>query len=641
MSYILVDENKESIFLGENFNSEIRFLSALEVFNLMVRRKGEFTEFAIEEGLSRLKFSKKPIDLLYKISFESNEPQIEFFFKVNGFHNCTSNIYKILDTEYTFINDRWFPISKESLLEVKDILNKFPHFQIEVHNALGIVNGRDYKFQIKPDRNLVEVFEDQEPSLDSSDLKLFTKELYSYQKRGVSWLKFCVANKLGTILGDDMGLGKTAQIIALVSWILEKKIGRKILIVVPSTLLENWRREFSFFAPSILPHIHHGHMRVGVASGFNDCNVVITSYSLVINDFYLLDDVDWDLTILDEASLIKNPDSERTKKIKELNSNVRIAMTGTPVENSLLDLWSLVDFVYSGYFGDLESFKEMYISNNISETLEKDLSVLKEATSQIMLRRMKEDILEGLPDKIDIHQALVMSDFERIEYERIRNEILQMAEENKGLCFKLINDLRQFTTHPSLLEDTEIENIDLNSISKQSKKLQRTIEILDEIYEKGEKVLIFTGFIKMIDILKSYLKVKYSCNVYGIDGRVETMERQVQIDKFSSERGFSIMVLNPTTAAMGLNITAANHVIHYTRQWNPAIEIQASARAYRNGQKLGVNIYYLFYADTIEETMDNRLRQKEELSSEVISVVEHGTNEAIEILNSLKKNNIT
>lgn len=638
MSYFYVDKNSKLIKLLKDFNNEMKQLSPMEIFALFVRKQGPYIDFVVDENIKKIKFHKKPTDLKYKINLTQKISSLSFFLSSDLNTEVNLNISNVLEQGYCIIDNTWYPISKESKNELKSKLGKYLlNKKVETYIAMKMINDASSNFQIYSERNLTKIFEEIEVESESTIVQsLFEKDLYVYQERGVSWLKFCVANKVGTILADDMGLGKTAQVIALIAWMLENDIGKKILIVVPSTLLENWRREFLLFSPKVIPHIHHGSQRIGVASAFNEYNVIITSYSLVINDFFLLNDINWDLTVLDEASLIKNPDSERTKRIKDLNSSVRVAMTGTPVENSLIDLWSITDYVFPNYLGSLESFKERYIARNITETLDKDLSSLRSATSQVMLRRMKEDILEGLPDKIDIHQALLMNDQERVRYEEIRNEILKAGESNKGLCFKLINDLRQFTTHPTLLNKEDFDRSNMNLLLKQSKKLERTIEILSEVYEKGEKVLIFTGFIKMIDILKYYLKIRYECNIYNIDGRVETSARQEQIDLFSKERGFSIMILNPTTAAMGLNITAANHVIHYTRQWNPAIEIQASARAYRNGQKLGVNVYYLFYANTIEETMDNRLKQKEQLSSEVVSIVEHNEDEANEILKLLK-----
>lgn len=633
MKHFLLDENSERIFLGDCVTNESRLMSPVEIFSHFVRGKGPFTSYQIDEQIANISFKKRSLDVRYRIQLASKTSHIVPSIAEKELTLEEALIF--IKLGYIIIEKAWFPLSLESLEEIKKIVHKTESFSLDTHVALRMLTNSDGKFLNREAKNIVEVFEEQGEFLDQKNSSLFVRDLYDYQQRGVAWLKFCVANKIGTILGDDMGLGKTAQIIALICWLIENKVSKKILIVVPSTLLENWRREFTFFAPELVPCIHHGYLRIGVSRDFEEYHVVITSYSLVINDFYLLDDIAWDLTILDEASLIKNPESERTKKIKSLNSHVRIVMTGTPVENSLVDLWSLVDYCYPNFFPPLDEFKNKYIGKNVEETLQNDLFGLKSLTKMIMLRRMKIDILDGLPDKIDIHQALTMSDYERREYSRLRQEILDSVSSNQEACFKLINELRQFTTHPFLCDPIKDKRSRFLNATKLSTKFARTLEILDEVKEKGEKVLIFTGYIEMIDLFKEYLSERYKIDVFGIDGRVETLERQVQIDHFSTKVGFSVMVLNPTTAAMGLNITAANHVIHYTRQWNPAIEMQASARAYRNGQNLGVNIYYLFYVDTIEQIMDQRLKDKESLSGEVITVVEHHEDEMKEILDSL------
>lgn len=615
-------------------------LSAIEIFNYFVRGKGKYKDYKCSGDLKEISFKKQPANIIYKIDLSSKKSKITFYNNRVSHLIPFSDLLEVLSVGYLVFEQNWYPINVESTKEISCFVKMInSEAEIETHEALRLATDSSASFLLREEtRNILSVFEDEEEFLTNQPNDKFIRDLYPYQKRGLSWLKFCLTNKIGSILADDMGLGKTAQIIALISWALEKNTLKKILIVVPSTLLENWRREFEFFCPSVIPHIHHGSLRVGIASEFDNFNVIVTSYSLVINDFYILNDVAWDLTVLDEASLIKNPESERTKKIKDLNSRVRIAMTGTPVENSLMDLWSVADYAFPGFLGEKESFKEKFIGRSISDSFDRDLSSINEQVSMIMLRRMKIDLLENLPDKIDIHQALIMSDSERIEYERIRNQILANGTSNRENSFQMIGVLRQFTTHPFLSLDNEIDEEKIRLLPNVSTKFERTIEILQEIKNKGEKVLIFTGYIKMIDLLKEYIALKFKAEVFTIDGRVETNERQERIDLFSTTVGFSVMVLNPTTAAMGLNITAANHVIHYTRQWNPAIEVQASARAYRNGQKLGVNIYYLYYANTIEQVMDQRLRQKEALSGEVISVVEHSGNELDEMLNYLIEN---
>jgi SNF2 family DNA or RNA helicase len=300
-------------------------------------------------------------------------------------------------------------------------------------------------------------------------------------------------------------------------------------------------------------------------------------------------------------------------------------MTGTPVENNLLDVWSISNIVSPGYLGDKTGFKKRYMEKNISDTLENDLSGLESTISQIMLRRMKVDVLEDLPEKIDIHQPILMPNAERIEYDNIVSDIRNNAEDGARVLQE-ITKLQQFTSHPCL---TDGVNVDLNvdQLLSRSAKLSRLIELLEEIASRSEKVLIFANHLAAIDLLQRLVKEKFGIDGYNIDGRVDPLERQNRIDLFSGIEGFSVLILNPKTAGMGLNITSANHVIHYSRQWNPALEEQATSRAFRNGQTKDVNAYYLFYADTIEEVIDERLRLKRQLADSVVSVVDIKANE--------------
>lgn len=464
---------------------------------------------------------------------------------------------------------------------------------------------------------------------------IFKVKLYPYQKIGVQWLVHCYFNKIGTILGDDMGLGKTAQIIALIAECHERSVLKNVLIVVPNSLIENWKREFEFFCPAIRPYIHNG-LRTGLSENLAKYKVVILPYSILSNDIEMLSELTPDLLIFDEASLLKNPDSNRTIAAKRIKASCIVAMTGTPVENSLIDLWSIADLVFPGYLGSKNEFSERYIAKTIDETLDNDLSDLESLINQILIRRMKTDVLDDLPTRIDIDQPIVMTGSEKRFYDEIINTI-KSERSSHDYILQAINQLQQYTSHPELLSDKI--NFNLNNLKSSSAKFTRLFELLDEIKARHEKVLIFANHIKTIDILLFAVRETYSCPVYFIDGRIDKDQRLSQVDAFSSEVGFSAMILNPTTAGMGLNITAANHVIHYSRQWNPALEEQATARAYRNKQSKAVNTYYMFYADTIEEVIDDRLRKKRKLSSRVISKVDNKENEMdtiIKYINDLK-----
>lgn len=626
----LVDDRIVIIDLKNN-----KELSAKEIYTIVFT--SEKFNYSFSESVSRLKYSKISARIKLTVNIDSNV--ISFSTKLfnSRFVLILNDVeaINILNPGYLIYNGSWFPVDSDDLSQLQNISNlisKQPSLISQINTLFKFRNCEIIEFAWTDSEYKSFVYN----IVDFGTPISFTKQLYDYQKSGLKWLQNCYVRNTGTLLGDDMGLGKTAQIISFVSWLIENHLCHNILIVVPSTLLENWRREFIFFAPSIDVYIHHGNIRTGSINEIMSKKVIVTSYSMIINDLYLFNKIEWELIIADEASLLKNPDSERRIALSKLNRRVFIAMTGTPIENSLIDLWSLVDLISPGYFGTKEEFSNRYIKKSIERTLaESDLIEIKNQLNYLLIRRKKEDVLDSLPPRIDIHQALEMSILEAEEYENRR--LVLTSQVNNNSIFPLIQDLRQYTTHPLInkMSFEDLIKIDFKEHIKYSNKLARLFELLNEISRTAEKVLIFTEYIKMIDLLSYLIRNKYSCNVYNIDGRIETTNRQIAIDEFSNSIGFSVMVLNPKTAGMGLNITAANHVIHFTRQWNPALEEQASARSYRNKQTKPVNIYYLYYINSIEEFIDLRLRQKSNLSSEIISVnlQELGSDDVQHILN--------
>jgi SNF2 family DNA or RNA helicase len=633
--YPVVWYNKKnnSVSISNRIKKE-EVLTSKEAFPLFVKKQSlrsiDFKSLNLSESTQHLKFQRFLKSIIFLVELNSNKAKI--YPRIDGLLENSigiEDVKLIIETGYYITNNTCYPIDSDSIKSASDLLFKSNGTDfIPLNIALTLYSKRNEFSFIRFNNEEFNLKDIIESKLYTSRTKLFIKDLYPYQEDGLQWLMYCCINRIGGILADDMGLGKTAQIIALVANLIETDILKPILIVVPSTLLENWKREFQFFAPSIIPYIHHGNFRTGSPIFLTQYKVIITSYSLIINDLYLFNKIDWGITILDEASLIKNPSSERRIALKDLSSEVKIAMTGTPVENSLLDLWSLADYVYPDYLGTKDDFASLYVNKDLGVNLENSsLSQLKSVISYIMLRRKKEDVLDNLPERIDIHQALTMNEDEALIYDKKRNDILEDMHNNPGAqILKLIMELRMFTTHPYLRNPDLQTHLSLNDLKSSSHKFKRTLELLHEVSLRDEKVLIFTEYLTMIDLFRSTLSSYYEMEVLTIDGRIPIEERQQNIDTFSKKDGFNIMILNPKTAGMGLNITAANHIIHYTRQWNPALEEQASARAYRNGQNKGVNVYYLYYTDTIEEIIDNRLRSKMALSDEVISITESNDN---------------
>lgn len=433
--------------------------------------------------------------------------------------------------------------------------------------------------------------------------KGFRGELYSYQRDGWKWLQLIAEEKLGGILADEMGLGKTVQIAVLIAAQIES--GEvPCLIVAPGTLLENWRRELDKFVPAARVHIHRGPGRTGVPRDLAKADVVVTSYDTVVRDISLLRGVKWHSVVLDEAQAIKNPETRRASAVKRIPRQIGIAVTGTPLENRLRDVWSLSDFALPGLLGTLEHFNRTFADS------EEGALAVEPRVSPIILRRRIDQVGSDLPPRIDVPQALELTEQQAQEYEQIRQEIIDQYGANAGLV--AIGKLRMYCTHPSLLRRSVVDPCE------ESPKYERLVEILEEILESREKVIIFTSFNAMTDLLVNDLSARFGVQTSFIDGRVAIEERQDVVDQFGVIKGSSILVLNPRAAGVGLNITAANHVIHYNLEWNPAVEDQASARAHRRGQTRPVTVHRLFYINTVDETIDIRLQLKRALAETAI-----------------------
>lgn len=427
--------------------------------------------------------------------------------------------------------------------------------------------------------------------------------LYPYQKIGVNWLSSVVAEGVGGILADEMGLGKTFQIIAL---LLAEKVFGTSLVIAPSSLLENWKREIERFAPSLRIWVQRGSNRIYYWKDMLMYDVIITSYDLASDyDHAIYSQHSWNLLILDEAQAIKNYGTRRSQNIRELSKRSGIAVSGTPFENHLTDIWSLFDFSCKGLLGSLSVFKSLYPDTDYAaESLERIISPL-------LLRRKVADVKKDLPDKIIIPVPLEMGVDEANEYEQYR---LKYSTIQGKTSLGAITYLREFCSHPALLNKERI----FTNPEKDSVKFQRLIEILDEIFSQGEKVIIFSGWVFLQEMIKKMIENRYCAYVAVLNGAMPIPERQKTVDVLSKKNGFAALIINPRVGGSGLNITAANHVIHYSPEWNPAIEDQASARVLRIGQELPVTIHRLFYIDTIEEVINERINRKRDLNGRVI-----------------------
>lgn len=432
--------------------------------------------------------------------------------------------------------------------------------------------------------------------------------LYPYQLSGWRWLKFLLAEGCGGLLADEMGLGKTLQIIAVLNDSGNGHLS-PALIVAPGSLLENWCREIARFAPGLAVLKHHGQLRTGRPTVLADYDVVVTSYDMVISDNSLLNMIQWKVVVLDEAQFIRNPDAKRTKAVKRLNRKAGLAVTGTPIENKLLDVWSIIDFVNPDFLGDQQTFASQF--QNDPEGAQR----LEPLISPLMLRRRVVEVATDLPPRIEIPQILVLEDAEATAYEMERERIY--AEYGAAATLVALTSLRRFCAHPSLMGDAHAVSDPLSF-----SKMRRLDEIVEEIFSQQEKVLVFTSFTAMADMIARHIEKRFGTFAGIIDGRLSIDERQPMIDRFSSVQGGAALILNPKAGGAGLNIVAANHVIHYNPEWNPALEDQASARAHRRGQQLPVTVHRLLIAGTVEDVVNDRLFRKRNLSEAAIIGIE-------------------
>ena len=493
----------------------------------------------------------------------------------------------------------------------------------------------------------------------------FRLPLRDYQKRGVEWLMSLEQLGLGGCLADDMGLGKTAQVIALlaaeqtkspalesppdkldpVSAELIREESKDLaatsatLIVAPVSVVGNWRREFERFFPGLRVRVHHGSRRLEGDEFIQDaisCDVMITSYSLLDRDCDALASVHWRRVVLDEAQNIKNPVTAMARAAQRLDTFSRLALTGTPVENHTGELWSIMNFINPSLLGSRAAFRKRF---SIPIEKERDAKVaqhLAKAVSPFILRRLKTDksIIADLPEKIEVKEYCSLSEMQLELYAdtvaKLRAAI-EMASDmgRRGAILATITKLKQICNHPAPSGAERLWG--------RSGKLDRVEELIEEILESGEKVIIFTQFAQFGSLLQRHLQERFSQMVPFLSGSTAITRREEMVSEFQGPAGPSIFLLSLKAGGTGLNLTAANHVIHYDRWWNSAVEAQASDRAFRIGQRKDVVVTKLICEGTLEEKIDVIIESKRELAETLVSggetwITEMSDEEVFELL---------
>ena len=528
---------------------------------------------------------------------------------------------------------KWVEINKEKLEAALKAFERVKNFAFDenltLSEAMKLELNMDKALDIPSDdidvsisngqwlRGLKETMLHPEIMEKVSIVPSLNANLRKYQEKGYYWLNTMCRYGLGVCLADDMGLGKTVQMIAFLE---NKRVnnGGRALLILPASLIGNWQKEIEKFAPQMSYQILHKsdlknsetiQIREGVF-------LYITTYGMALR-LEELKEEKWDYLILDEAQAIKNPGTKQTKAIKALPAQMRIAMTGTPIENRLSDLWSLFDFLNQGLLGTTKEF------TNFTKELKENAvgyTKLRKMIQPFMLRRLKTDktIITDLPDKMEMNEYSDLTKKQIALYKQLIIQIEQKLNEaegieRKGLVLSSIMKFKQICNHPDQYLGREEYK------AEQSGKFDKLREICETIYEKREKVIVFTQFKEMTEPLSDFLKGIFTKEGFVLHGGTPVKKRNEMVSEFNSDKYIPYMVLSLKAGGVGLNLTAANHVIHFDRWWNPAVENQATDRAFRIGQTKNVMVHKFVTKGTIEEKIDAIIEEKQKLSKDLLT----------------------
>jgi len=477
----------------------------------------------------------------------------------------------------------------------------------------------------------------------------FVGELRPYQERGLAWLAFLGDLGLRACLADDMGLGKTAQLLAV---LVDERAGRAAsaparrkrsdatkkptpvvirsagptLVLCPMSLVGNWQRESARFAPELSVYVHHGPNRLdgkAFTRHAGRMDLVLSTYGLAARDQKLIATVPWSRLVVDEAQQIKNSAARTTQSVRAIPAERRIAMTGTPVENRLSELWSIMQFLNPGLLGSEKGFRERFAIPIERDGNDEVAAQLRRITGPFVLRRLKTDrsIIADLPDKLEMKEFCTLTREQASLYQAVVDDMLARIDEadgmeRRGLVLATMMKLKQVCNHPAhFLADG-------SSLPGRSGKLARLVEVLEEAVAEGDRALVFTQFTQMGTLLERHLRRHLGCDVLWLHGGVAKKARDGMVERFQGADGPPVFLLSLKAGGTGLNLTAATHVVHFDRWWNPAVENQATDRAFRIGQSRNVQVRKFVCGGTLEERIDDMIETKRALAERIVGTGE-------------------
>ncbi|MEI7473388.1 MAG: DEAD/DEAH box helicase [bacterium] len=635
---IVDDENLKSFTLGADaaFDIITRTARTLERLGVLFKTPKELTKVVSPKVVARPKLRKKNLnpELFFAESKDSAlkiDDILSFSYEVSlGDKTITKEEFEelIKDSDGIIEYDGQYILLNPG--EIDSMLKKLDQEPPKLKNSAEFLHtafsGLYQDVEFYPDEAIKKVLENIVRIEDIDTPHGLNATLRPYQERGFKWLYSNMKKGFGSCLADDMGLGKTIQVLSLILKLKEdNKLDKPALVVCPTTLIGNWYKESNKFAPDLNAYIYHGPDRV-----FSEekVDIVITTYTMLRMDFDKFKDRDWKVLIVDEAQNIKNPETAQTLAIKSIKAENNIAMSGTPVENRLTELWSIFDFINVGYLADLSTFQKSYaIPIERNHDLDK-AEKLCFATSPFLMRRLKTDktIISDLPDKIVFDEYCYLSKEQAVLYQKTLESTVSLIErsagiQRKGLIFKLITALKQICNHPALYQESA-------EIGKAlSGKSEKALSILENLIESNEKALIFTQYKGMGEILQKMIEKELGEKSYFFHGSLSTKKRDKIVEDFQTKDDVKFLILSLKAGGTGLNLTAANNIIHYDLWWNPAVEDQATDRAYRIGQDKNVIIHRLITLGTFEEKIDEMIKNKRELANLTVSAGENWLSE--------------
>lgn len=599
------DDNKFK-FIGEDE----------DIYNLLSIRFKEL----LKEGKVYLTKAFKDIRLIKGKDLEYSfiEEDEGYYFKVKGFtlKELNSALYDMKNKKgfYKTKNNNYLDLQDKTVIRILNILDSLDisddNITIDKNNMLYINESL---------KNQGTAFDKGEETIKEIDKGLSNRKqrevpddlnakLRNYQVEGFNWLNEIANLKVGGILADEMGLGKTIQIIA---FLLSQK-GKKSIVITPTSLIYNWRDEFNKFAPSLKVGIIHGDKKNRVVMMEKDFDVIVTTYGLIKNDYEYYKEKEFDFCIIDEAQNIKNSKAQNTKYVKAIKASCRIALSGTPMENNLMELWSIFDYIMPGYLLSEAKFKEKYLKEDMYDEL-------KELIKPFILRRLKKDVIDELPDKIEKKFMVEMEKNQKAVYQSYIKEVRQKlysGEDNKITVFSYLTKLRQLCLDPSLILDDYVGR---------SAKIEAALNIVNMAIAENRKVLIFSQFTSVLQKLGDELSEKNIGYLY-LDGSTKANKRVEMVKEFNESEELKIFLISLKAGGTGLNLTSSDLVLHFDPWWNPAIEDQATDRAHRIGQQNIVEVIKLIAKDSVEENIIRLQEDKRELINKVISGEEIGSN---------------